>query len=376
MTKFKDIQSHENGNISLLFALKSLCATICVGVVIDYANMTKAKQNLQNAVDASALSGASVAESLNSKDRLETVYATFSANDAEESKIIENGYPSVSFDDANALVTVDAEARVNSIFANLFKKDHSLVHAKAVVEYSTYNAESIAVAFVLDVSGSMGERVSGDEKVKIEALKEATEVLFTSIEEPIAKNGPVGDRLRSSLSSYNVSLVPQWTTPMVSEYGNTKQKGKTKKTIKKLSAYGNTNSTAGLEDALDKLKGERAAGPTTQLYMLLMTDGVNTLPGADEKSKTICDRAKALEVNIYTVAFDAPIEGKNLLLNCASRDDGDDKNDSACAGTNPGSDCKALKENHYFDAANQDNLIKAFKEIGQNIGEKSVVIKS
>jgi len=73
-----------------------------------------------------------------------------------------------------------------------------------------------------------------------------------------------------------------------------------------------------------------------------MTDGANNVNGADAKTKQYCDKARADNITVYSIAFMAPPQGQSLLRYCATT--------SA----------------EYFSAENTAELVAAFKLIGQN----------
>ena len=85
-----------------------------------------------------------------------------------------------------------------------------------------------------------------------------------------------------------------------------------------------------------------------------MTDGDNNRPEWDVSSQQVCDRMKADNIEVFTVAFAAPSKGRALLEYCASED----------------------KDDYFFDASNAAAFKEAFREIGKEIVERSVRIKS
>ena len=61
---------------------------------------------------------------------------------------------------------------------------------------------------------------------------------------------------------------------------------------------------------------------------------------ADDKTKRVCDFVKSQNVEIYTIAFEiTDTDTKDLIMECASSPD------------------------HYYDAANAQQLLNAFKAI-------------
>jgi len=381
MRAFSEFKDNKDGNIGLMFGAALLCLTGAVGAAIDYGTMTTAKQKLQSAVDSAALSGAIVADTSRKKDRRKTVFETYAANDFSAMNLANISDPRVKFDDTISMVTVKAEAEVRTIFSGLMKASNT-VTASSTVSYAVDDIKPISIAFVLDVSGSMDLVITGDSIKKIEALKDASEILFDAIEKGIGKKSTVEQVLRASLSGYNAALEPGFTTDMQQEksraMGTSTPSGQTTRgTIKTLSAMGGTNSTPALEDALVKLRAEKYINAETQLFLLFMTDGDNNDAAEDPKSRAVCDQARAEGVEIFSVAFDAPDKGKSLLLQCAGGSTVDGiVDESVCDGTAPSKDCEKLKSGYYYDAGNGKKLKKAFRVIGDNIGEQNIRIRS
>ena len=61
------------------------------------------------------------------------------------------------------------------------------------------------------------------------------------------------------------------------------------------------------------------------------------------RRKALCDSIKADGIEIFSVAFEAPYRGRQLLSYCASTED------------------------HYFDAGDSEEFLLAFEEIGDRI---------
>lgn len=380
---FRRFIKDEQGNFALMFAGAAMCIVACVGVAVDYSTMSAAKQKLQAAVDSAALAGAIVADKSADAERSATVYDTFAANDFSSVALQNKSLTEVAFTDSSSLVSVNASAQVQSFFLKYLNKGSSTVTASASVSYAVDDIKPIALAFVLDVSGSMDSVITGDVVRKIEALKGASEELFLSVEKGIGTKASVETVLSASLSSYNTDLVPAWTTDMMPERstanGTSTPTGQTARgTITTLTASGGTNSTPAVQDAFDKLTAAYALNPDTQMFMLFMTDGNNNNPAEDTNTAAICDQIKDQGILLFSVAFDAPANGEALLMQCASSrtDPTDTTGAKPCDKPNPPKKCEALKQGYYFDASDAKDLEDAFKVIGDNIGEQNIIIRS
>ena len=122
-----------------------------------------------------------------------------------------------------------------------------------------------------------------------------------------------------------------------------------------LTANGGTASTSAVSAASGWLRGnsEQAHHQQQEVhegedfnlhrFMIFMTDGDNNHRSDDTHTKRKCDQAKDDGVEVFTVAFEAPRRGRELLEYCATSED------------------------HYFDADNSADFLAAFEEIGDRI---------
>jgi hypothetical protein len=153
----------------------------------------------------------------------------------------------------------------------------------------------------------------------------------------------------------NVSC-PQELTPLSSD------RAALVKSIKSLAVADETYLPSGLVWGWRTLSpGEPfddAADPSrvTNRYLILMTDGVNTLSPnypthngtnrtlADKITADLCRNAKASGITIYSIAFEVTdLAAKSMLQTCASGPD------------------------RFFDAANADQLSGTFKSIASQL---------
>ncbi len=65
----------------------------------------------------------------------------------------------------------------------------------------------------------------------------------------------------------------------------------------------------------------------------------------DNRTEDICNAAKANDVIVYTIGFEAPTRGQNVLKDCASSD------------------------SHFFDAVGRDEIVDAFSSIASSISK-------
>ena len=104
-------------------------------------------------------------------------------------------------------------------------------------------------------------------------------------------------------------------------------------------------------------------------FMIFMTDGENkTNPsydpdgtGAEQDdidTKARCDQIKADGIEIYTVAFQAPERGRELLRYCATPD---------VVSSDP-----EESEIYYYNATDEESFLEAFDRIAERI-ESSII---
>ncbi|MEE9348100.1 MAG: pilus assembly protein TadG-related protein [Robiginitomaculum sp.] len=371
------------GNFATMFAVASMGLLMSVGAAVDYATLSNVKYKLQNAADASALAGAIVANAQLS-GRIDTARTAFDQNLLTAGDGLEAHGPSIGFNDAAQEVTVIGRADVKLFVMGFINSSSSKVEVRSTVNYGVDNIKPVAVAFVLDVSGSMNDVLSGSTWItKVDLLKTASELLFDEVEAGVGVKSSVDKVMRASVSSYNGLLLPNWTSPMRGE--RAKMDGvyapaglTTRGLIRTLTANGGTNSTPAIQDAYNQLMLEKARSPNSKLIMMVMTDGNNNDALENDASKLLCKQAKDDGVLIYAVALDAPANGQNLLLACAAGSGAAPASEVAACEASTGAPtqaCMDLKKGFYYDTSEAAAFKAAFKAIGEDIGKQVIRIK-
>lgn len=165
---------------------------------------------------------------------------------------------------------------------------------------------------------------------KIEALKTASNALLNSL----SAIDPNNNLVRTGASSYTdttqAAKAMDWGTDHVRGYvdalpdkpeGGTNASGAMKRAYEALTSKKDNNGNS-LNNESKEHKDKK--NNEFQRYILLMTDGKMTgnssiwKESIDEDVLKQCDAAKSDGITVFTVAFMAPIEGQNLLQNCAS----------------------------------------------------------
>lgn len=342
-----------SGQFSILFAVGASVLMMGSVVAVDMTNLHKTQSRINDIADAAALAGAAASEMNNAK-RKKVVKEAIQANMPDDMMSLIAGEPKIRFDDRNKEVTVTFDINSKPFLAGITGKNKIAVQTRSVASYAQSTVSPISIAFALDVSGSMSWQTS-DGQVKIQALKDSVNAMFTEIEGQVDDPHQLSRSMRTGMSTYNTAL--QSKSHMNDGWRHVGA------AVNRLSAGGGTNSTPSLEYAYNQIKQDRryrelndpAYSPTsTKEFVIFMTDGDNNRPEWDDSSRIVCDRMKNDGVQVFTVAFAAPMKGRVLLENCASAD----------------------KDEHFFDASDAEAFKEAFREIGQEIVARSVRIKA
>jgi Flp pilus assembly protein TadG len=371
---FRRFLRDRGGNFAILTAIAVPVLFAGAGVAVDLSNMLLSKGQMQTATDAAALATASAlaAGSISTttatqfaKDFVSGQMANYLGSDAAALAAVKSG--------TVVSVTQTANGATGKIFAVSVKSAYGMsvngltrilglntvtVGAGSSTSSATESKNALSMYLVLDRSGSMDEATatvntsqpttctktnrSGECSnyatnyyTKIESLK----IAVTNLMAQLNKADPNMIYVRTGGDSYNKEAQTQspmaWGTTDISSYVN------------KLTADGTTNSAPAFSNGYDALiastendahKTKNGQVPTK--YIVFMTDGENNEPGADDTTKAKCDAARTAGMQVYTVALMAPTAGQKLLKYCAT------------------------STATYFDAEDSDDLVAAFKAIG------------
>ena len=207
MGLFKRFCRDESGQFAIIFAVISTMLMMGVMVAVDVTKMTSVKAKVSAVTDAAALAGA---EAYDDANRLQVVQAFLTANSEEVLPGRISGTPVINFDDATREVTVSVATTVDMHFAGMVGVKHKDVSYESVAVFPD-RMDPLTIAFVLDISGSMGGTTS-DGKVKLDALKSASEELFTVIEGKVKNPAVIEKYIRTSVSTFASTLSTE--TPM------------------------------------------------------------------------------------------------------------------------------------------------------------------
>ena len=356
---FKSYLKDRSGNFAMMF---SIVASLLVGVVaiaFDTSRTYKLRESLVNIADSAALAGAYVATS-NPEDREEVVKRLIEFHMMDFPPGIKLNPPSINFDDANSELTVSLDATLDTVLGSAFGFAALDVSGQSATTYAQDNIDSISMAFVLDVSGSMNTN-STLGGTRLNALQNAVVSMFDVIEDTVPRPDLLQQKMRTGMTAFNIALVDAHTVDMNYGYLGVENR------VKGLNAGGNTSTTAAFELALEMLTNDTPKPSNLTEYIILMTDGANDNPPDNGLTRTLCDQAKAQGILVYSIAFEAEPDGQDLLRACASAEVNFSGSETGEVNTSE----NAL-ENHtsqfYFDAQNAIELEAAFRQIGEEVG--------
>jgi len=305
-------------------------------VAIEYSMSIRLTNKVQNTADAALMAAAIEIKKLDDLDNETFV-------ESELQRHFNNHFAANMGDTmppAYQVAKMDYDPDENSVKAEVsFDYNHafSLISGNGSEGHSvetqigltTQSKEPISMILVLDKSGSMG----GNNRMG--SLKTAV----ASMTQQLNTADPETKYVRMGVVFYNSS-----TSGLTVDWGSNTANA----LVQATHAGGGTNSTGAMTIAVDRLIGnaedqnhsQRNNGSPRKI-ILFLTDGANNQSSSDTATISHCDRAKNNNVEIYSVAFEAPAQGQALLNNCASSAD------------------------HYFNSQNSAQLIAAFSEIAE-----------
>lgn len=331
----------KRGNIAILAGISLLPILISVGVALDYSRGTRVRSKIVQSTDAALLSATSsvmksgmidnVGKLSKSEEQkilahLNDVFGRFfQANMGDLAKNIKY---KIYYDPDTQNVKVDINLVYKTAFGGFITPDVDLsVVAEANMKSS--NKGALSMYLVLDKSGSMGWQN------RMNILK----VAIADMSKQFEQTDPKHEYVRLGAIAYDSNKKQPtrlaWGSIAANNY------------VQRLRPGGGTNSSSAMQTAYQDVihrRENKTHKKMNQLvpkkYIVLLTDGSNNKSQYDQQTLKTCRKAKKAAIEIYTVAFQAPARGQQLLKKCAS------------------------STLHYFEAANAKDLINAFRFIG------------
>lgn len=355
----KSYLKNTSGNFAIMF---SVVVSLLVGVAafaLDTAKGYKLRSALTDIADAAALGGAFVATT-NPEDREETVKKIIDFHLMDFPSGFKLSSSSINFDDANSELTVSLDASFDTIFGSAFGLPSLDILGQSATTYAQDDISPISMAFVLDVSGSMNGNSSSGGK-KIDALKKSVSSMFDVIEATAPRKDILQNKMRTGMTAFDIDLVIEHTVPMSFGWVDVENE------VKSLNPGGDTNTTPAFQLAHQMLLNDTPKPSNLREYLILMTDGANDDFLENANTVALCDTAKAQGMKVFSIAFEAPPVGQDLLRACASGDN--NVSGAVVASASPEVPDSASTRQYYFDAQNAIELEAAFQQIGEEIGK-------
>jgi Mg-chelatase subunit ChlD len=355
------------------------------GAAYDLGKQQLVQQRMQQAADAAALSAAALPTNTDEGRRRQVANAFFSLN-------FPDGYlgttrPTPTITITNATVTVTADAGVRTSFVSNFNIPSIAANAKSVVQIKQ-NFNQIDLVLVMDNSGSMAAQDVGATQVLDGDLPSMLAACIRIWSDPVQIAtfaydyspycvypyaydyldwGFVGPNRLNALrftadaaaslllnaagSNHRVAVVT-WVNILIGFSDFSTDYASVRSELMRMIAAGGTNSTTGLQKALDLSANFR----TNAVHaIILLTDGENNNPATDTPaSLAACNALKAQpRTIIYTIAFgtvvnDAPV--RQFLSDCAT-------------GPNGSAEPKPNENLYFYRAPDAAELSKVFQQI-------------
>ncbi len=227
-------------------------------------------------------------------------------------------------------------------FSNAVSLHRVESQAQTLSYRETITQKSVSVVLVLDLSWSMSHMAS-EERVKLEALKESSTHLFTTLEKVHADHQTAQHAIGSAVTVINSRYTEK------SNNGLHETREDTLAEMKDLYLDIEPNTADAFKAGLDFLSKDGKLTSQQNRVLVFMSDGVNANASDAKRTLKLCNKAKREGITIYSVAFEGTEEGKALLKACASNDN----------------EAEACHETHYFDTHSDNELKRAFEEIGR-----------
>lgn len=180
----KTFRTSESGNIAILFGLAAIPLLIAVGIAIDYGRGVVAKHRLQWATDAAVLAAGSL-KNASDEERKALGKAVFEANYPPSDYGLSVGQDFIKIDqnEVSAVAQHNVQTTLTRLTSRTSSKKLDYKASSSALVPQTAGAE---IALVLDYSGSMNWRLSGQRKFEI--MRDAAKELIDSVLDPSGEN--------------------------------------------------------------------------------------------------------------------------------------------------------------------------------------------
>lgn len=158
----KRILANQKGTVAVFTAIAAIPLMLVVGTAVDLSRLNAVQSQTQNAIDAAALTGASL-KGKTPEERIAAAQKSFAANTV--SGMAGTLSPVATFEVVGDVIVGNAEVEVPSAFMHFAGID--IMNGTAHAEVNLLSDKKAEIALVLDYSGSMNDPVDGKTKYKV-----------------------------------------------------------------------------------------------------------------------------------------------------------------------------------------------------------------
>ena len=336
------------GNIAPLFAVLTIPIFFAAGSMVDYSMFINNRDKVVSAADAAIIGAAAkVGQEGNLEDREDTLerltaeIEPFIRANLDVYEALNLNIENIDYNTDDYMVDLQVTFAHPTSFMQLAGINQLETTVNTAVQIGKAQETPFSMFLILDESGSMNSNG------RMDALKTAVSEMSSQFE--------LADPEHKFIRLGAVSYDNKTSAPIGFQWGSLHANAYTQNLV----ANGGTDSSGAMGIAHNSLSGNAEAeihatkhDITPRKLIVFMTDGNNNRVISDTETIDHCDNAKSLEnIEIYSVAFQAPARGQQLLANCASTSE------------------------HYFEADNASELIEIFKQIGFSATDSPVLTR-
>lgn len=154
--------ANQKGTLAVYTAIAGIPMMLAVGTAVDLSRLNTAQTQIQGAIDAAALTGASL-KNKSDAERIAAAQKSFAANTTFG--VASKMSPAATFKVVDGKMIADADIDVPSAFMHFAGID--VMQGNAYAEVNILSDKKAEIVMVLDYSGSMKDPVDGKTKYKV-----------------------------------------------------------------------------------------------------------------------------------------------------------------------------------------------------------------
>lgn len=322
----KNYRSEISGNIAVLSAIVLPVALILVGAAVDMSRLHSTSRFLQDTVDNVALAAISDPD-LSELDQKLVAEESLRGLETELGFDIVVLSETVTLSDQGDTATVEVAVDVPQFFGGLLgQSSRRVVNTGVATRSGNGNVEPTSIVFVLDASGSMNAQFGSSTRIGV--LKDTVQNIFANFDATVDAEA----RLRTGVYAYNWGIRDEHSNSLDNGWSTSVDR------VNSLGLGNATIPTQALEVAVDDLISEHSTfgSEARRKVIVFMTDGevddhlnmngrnsiyhpYNGGPGSfTERTVQACARAQDAGITVIAVSLGAPLEGRQVLQDCAN----------------------------------------------------------